>query len=92
MGFRQAKKMNEKWTSHKNKKAQTTFYYEVPEESHTDTWVITVASDRLDKLALQYYGDQYLWWYICLVNELEPTMNIAAGTKLRLPKRRPQIG
>ena len=61
----------------------TTVYAKIP-ETDSDIWVITQMGDRLDLIAQQYYGDITLWWYIARVNNLK-TMNIPAGTSLRIP-------
>ena len=62
---------------------RTSIYKEVP-ESNNDIYVITQTGDRLDHLAQQFYGDQSLWWFIANANNLS-TMNIPAGTSLRIP-------
>ena len=61
----------------------TTLYNVVP-ETNSDLYVITQEGDRLDLLAAQYYNNPHLWWYIARVNYLT-TMNIPAGTRLRIP-------
>jgi hypothetical protein len=38
----------------------------------------------LDNLANEFYGDPTLWWFIARINQLN-TINIPAGTSLRLP-------
>ena len=58
-------------------------YNEVP-KLNSDIYVITQEGDRLDNLAFEYYGDQHLWWFIGRVNHIS-TMNVAAGTRLRIP-------
>jgi len=64
-------------------KYNTTVYEEVdPHDS--DLLVRSQAGDRLDLLALQFYGDRDLWWFIGRVNNIV-TMNIPAGTALRIP-------
>ena len=61
----------------------TTIYQSVPERND-DIFVIATEGDRFDLLAQQFYGDQSLWWYIANANNLS-TMNIPAGTSLRIP-------
>ena len=61
----------------------TTIYIEIPERDD-DIWIISQSGDRLDNLAFQFYGDQNLWWYIAKANDIN-TMNIPAGTSLRIP-------
>jgi nucleoid-associated protein YgaU len=51
---------------------------------NTDMYVITQEGDRLDNLANEYYKDPNLWWFIARVNNLS-TMNVPAGTSLRIP-------
>ena len=62
---------------------ETTLYEKIP-ESNEDIFVITQEGDRLDNLAFQFYGNQHLWWYIAHANNLN-SMNIEAGTQLRIP-------
>ena len=64
-------------------KYDTTIYNSVPEKND-DIFVIATEGDRFDLLAQQFYGDQSLWWYIANTNNLS-TMNIPAGTSLRIP-------
>ena len=61
----------------------TTIYQSSP-ESNYDIFVIATEGDRFDLLAQQFYGDQTLWWFIANTNNLS-TMNIPAGTSLRIP-------
>ena len=61
----------------------TTIYKEVP-ESNDDMYFIAQEGDRCDNLAFRFYDDPNLWWFIARVNNLK-TMNIPAGTSLRIP-------
>ena len=61
----------------------TTLYQRIP-ESDSDLHLIATEGDRLDNLANQFYGDPNLWWYIGKANNLT-SMNIPAGTSLRIP-------
>ena len=61
-----------------------TTIYETPPESNDDIFVISTDGDRCDLLALQFYNDQSLWWFIANTNNLS-TMNIPAGTCVRIP-------
>ena len=45
----------------------TTCYPLIP-QNPSDIYVITTDGDRLDDLALQYYGDASLWWVISTAN------------------------
>ena len=69
----------------KNKKSyySTTVYKKV-EEKNSDSYFIAQEGDRCDNLAFRFYGDSSLWWFIAKVNKLT-TMNIPAGTSLRIP-------
>jgi len=64
-------------------KYNTTLYNKIPLRDD-DLYVISTEGDRLDNLAFQFYGDSSLWWYIGNANNLK-TMNIPAGTSLRIP-------
>jgi len=69
----------------KNKKSYyTTTIYKKVEEKNTDSYFIATQGDRCDNLAQRFYGDSSLWWFIAKVNNLT-TMNIPAGTSLRIP-------
>ena len=61
----------------------TTFYPKT-EEKNSDMYFIAQNGDRFDLLAQRFYGDSELWWFIARVNNLK-TMNVPAGTKLRIP-------
>ena len=71
--------------SSRNKKSyyNTTIYNSVPKKD-TDQYFIAQQGDRCDSLAHRFYGDSNLWWFIARVNNLK-TMNIPAGTSLRIP-------
>ena len=70
-------------TKNKRKYYETTIYSKVPEKD-TDRYFIAQEGDRCDNLANQFYGNSNLWWFIARVNNLK-TMNIPAGTSLRIP-------
>jgi nucleoid-associated protein YgaU len=54
--------------------------------SNDDMYVISDIGDRLDILALKYYGDQSLWWIIATANNLnEASYSITPGIQLRIP-------
>ena len=67
------------------KKYYKTTYYKVVPEKNTDTHIISQDGDRLDTLAFRFYRNPKLWWFIARVNNLT-TMNVPAGTELRIPK------
>jgi len=64
-------------------KYNTTIYNKIPLKDD-DLYVITQEGDRLDILAFQFYEDSSMWWYIANANNLN-TLNIPAGTSLRIP-------
>ena len=61
----------------------TIIYNEVPEKDD-DMYFIAQEGDRCDNLAFRFYKNSALWWFIARVNNLK-TMNIPAGTSLRIP-------
>tara|TARA_Y100001937_G_scaffold30908_1_gene44336 strand:+ start:18081 stop:18374 length:294 start_codon:yes stop_codon:yes gene_type:complete len=61
----------------------TTIYNDTPEKDD-DIYVTTQVGDRLDNLALTFYGSPEFWWFIANVNNLT-TMNVEAGLTLRIP-------
>ena len=62
---------------------RTTIYNEAPKKND-DMYFIAQEGDRLDNLAFRFYNDSALWWFIARVNNLK-TMNVPAGTSLRIP-------
>jgi len=69
----------------KNKKSYyTTTIYKKVEEKNSDSYFIAQEGDRCDNLAVRFYGDSSLWWFIARTNNLT-TNNIPAGTSLRIP-------
>ena len=62
----------------------TTTLYKKVEEKDDDMFFISQHGDRCDNLAYRFYGNPELWWFIARVNNLK-TMNIPAGTSLRIP-------
>ena len=64
-------------------KYETTIYNKVPERND-DMYFIAQEGDRCDNLAQRFYGDSNLWWFVARVNNLK-TMNVPAGTSLRIP-------
>ena len=51
---------------------------------NSDIYLLAQDGDRLDNLANEFYGDPTLWWFIARINHLN-TMNVPAGTSLRMP-------
>ena len=79
--YRHTKKV--KKLSEKKTKYTTTIYKKVPERDD-DMYFISQEGDRCDNLAYRFYKNSKLWWFIARVNNLK-TMNIPAGTSLRIP-------
>ena len=52
-----------------------------------DTYVYTTIGDRLDKLALEYYGRSDYWWIISSANDnlTQGSLFVPEGTQLRIP-------
>ena len=68
----------------KGKKIYSTTIYNKVTESDTDMYFIAQDGDRCDNLAQRFYNNANLWWFVARVNNLK-TMNIPAGTSLRIP-------
>ena len=64
---------------------RTTIYKKIPENDN-DMYFVAQDGDRCDLLAQRFYGDATLWWFVARVNNLN-SMNIPAGTSLRIPPR-----
>lgn len=68
------------------KRRYSTLYYPKFEKKSTDKYIISKASDRLDLLAYQYYGDSRYWIILAKVNKLyNATLRIPIGMRLRIP-------
>ena len=61
----------------------TTIYNDVPERDD-DIYITTQPGDRLDNLAMTFYGSSTHWWFIAHVNNLDK-INVETGTTLRIP-------
>jgi hypothetical protein len=54
--------------------------------SNNDSYVITTLGDRLDLMALDFYGDTGYWWVIASANSLPgDSLFPPIGMQLRLP-------
>ena len=71
------------YTDSNVKNYKTTIYNKVTEKND-DMYFTAQEGDRCDNLAQRFYGTPNLWWFIARVNNLK-TMNIPAGTSLRIP-------
>ena len=61
-------------------------YYPSIDARVDDSYIITGATDRLDLIANDFYGDSTLWWIIAMVNDLEgDSMFPPTGIQLRIP-------
>jgi hypothetical protein len=55
--------------------------------SNNDSYVITTLGDRLDLMALDFYGDTGYWWIIASANALPgDSLFPPIGMQLRLPE------
>ena len=79
-----ARYKNTKIASKNNKNYYATTIYENVPERNTDNYFIAQEGDRCDNLAYRFYGNSNFWWFVARVNNLK-TMNIPAGTSLRIP-------
>jgi hypothetical protein len=60
-------------------------YPEIP-VSNNDDYLIATLGDRLDLLALDFYGDVALWWIIASANSLPgDSLYLEPGTQIRIP-------
>jgi hypothetical protein len=60
-------------------------YPDIP-VSENDLYVITTATDRLDLLASDIYGDPFLYWIIASANALPgDSLTPPPGQQLRIP-------
>lgn len=71
---------------------KTNIYPDIP-RSENDTYVITQAEDRYDRLALQYYSDSSLWWVISNANPeyIDGSLFPPIGVQLRIPGNISQV-
>lgn len=54
--------------------------------SPEDSYVIAVLGDRLDLLALDFYGDTSFWWVIASANSLPgDSLYLEPGAQIRIP-------
>ena len=68
----------------KKKQYYNTTIYKKVEEKNSDSYFIAQEGDRCDSLENEFYGNPKLWWFLARVNNIK-TMNIPAGTSLRIP-------
>lgn len=66
----------------------TTLFPVIPVDPKTDIYIRTTSTERLDKLALQFYGEQSWWWVIATSNGLgKGTIVIPTDTRIRIPDK-----
>lgn len=67
------------------------FYPEIP-PTNEDYYVITVAGDRLDLLAYDFYQDTSAWWVLASANSLPgDSIYPPPGIQLRIPANIQQV-
>lgn len=60
-------------------------YPDIP-VTNQDSYVIAVLGDRLDLLALDFYGDTSYWWIIASANSLPgDSLYLEPGSQVRIP-------
>jgi len=69
----------------KKKYLESTIYPKI-KPTDDDMYIIAQSNDRLDILALKYYGDKNYWWIIAVANNLnDASLYIETGRQLRIP-------
>jgi hypothetical protein len=69
----------------KKRSYQTNVYPDIP-VTEGDNYVITTLGDRLDLIALDFYGDMSYWWVIATANSLPgDSIYPPVGMQLRIP-------
>ena len=75
-------------TKYQNKGVQyylNNIYPDIP-LSENDNYIISTLGDRLDLLALDFYGDTSFWWVIASANALSgDSLYIEPGLQIRIP-------
>jgi len=65
----------------------TTILPKIP-TSQNDVYIQITSPDRLDRIALSYYGDSTLWYIIAAANNIgKGTMMVGSGVILRIPSQ-----
>lgn len=64
-----------------------TINQDVIEQSDSDIFITVdnITENRLDKIALNYYGISVYWWIIALANNIIDPFTVPIGTVLRIP-------
>ena len=79
-----ARKTTEMRVDNGGRKSYGTYYSREYPRLDSDMYFMAQEGDRCDLLANSFYGNPNFWWYIAKINNLK-TMNIPAGTHLRIP-------
>lgn len=69
-----------------NKRIFNSTLYPILERSENDIYIQSRRGDRLDKYALEYYGDSRYWWVIALVNQIgRGSIVVPSQMQIRIP-------
>jgi len=56
-------------------------------KSDDDIYIRTEEGDRLDLIAMEFYGDPTLWWIIAIANNINSAdIGVNSGVELRIPR------
>ena len=70
------------------KRRRSTTILPVIPKSNSDIYILITNSERLDKLANEFYDDVSLWWVIAAANGLgKGTYVIPSNTNVRIPSK-----
>lgn len=76
----------ERKDSNGNRIKKSIIYPSIPSNDTEDAIIDIEETERLDKLANEYYGDTELWWVIAEVNNLgRGTLYVDPGQRIRIP-------
>lgn len=66
---------------------ETPTFPEIEDKRDDDQVYRVMSTDRIDNLAVRFYGDQRLWWVIALANDLRLLpIDLKPGRTLRIPQ------
>jgi hypothetical protein len=69
------------------RRLETTIFPSVP-PSAADTFIKTLSPERLDQLALNFYGEVSAWWILAASNNIpKGTYVVPANVTLRIPPK-----
>lgn len=70
-----------------SRRVNTTIVPPVP-KSDLDTYIQVTNTERLDKLAYDFYDDASQWWIIAAANGLgKGTLMVPEGSRIRIPSK-----